>query len=289
MFKEGRIENSIENYREKEPNERFGKNVKIRVTFMRHATKADTSDITGKSLLSEKGQEEAREKGRRLETKEDGIKSYTSPVARAIETANLVIEEQEKKGAKIFKVRERCELDLLPGSKDFYEKIIELTKENLPADYSELEGDKKQEAFEKAEDVALDWWLQQEDEKFDEETISPKEMAVSIAKLVDKYIRMSSRLYSGSSVDLLNVSHKGTFEPFLKEVLLRKVKDEDGNEKVIRGFNSLEEIGGALRPAESWDLDIKTDETNGKSVKFNFREQEYDLDMQRLNELVAGK
>lgn len=86
-----------------ENRERFGRDVEIRATFMRHATKAETSDVTSRSLLSEKGQKEAREKGREMETKKHGIKVYTSPVERAMETADLVLKEQEKKGQKYFK------------------------------------------------------------------------------------------------------------------------------------------------------------------------------------------
>lgn len=270
-----------------EGKEKFGKNVEIRATFMRHATKAEASDVTGESLLSEKGKKEARRWSEELETKTHCIKAYTSPVGRALETANLVLEEQDKKGAEIFKMRRRAELALLPGSESFYKKLVEITKENLPSNYGNLVGDEKQEAFEKAEDVSLDWWLKQGDEKFDDKTTSPKEVAADVAKLVDRYIRMSDRLYSGSSVYLLNVSHKGTLEPFLKEVMLRRVKDEGGEENIVRGFKDIQEIGGGMRPAESWELNVKTDESGNKDVKLSLRNRDYDLDMDRLNELVA--
>ncbi|TSC94772.1 MAG: Uncharacterized protein CEN87_306 [Parcubacteria group bacterium Licking1014_1] len=270
---------------EEETNERFGRNVEIRATFMRHATKADASDITGKSLLSKKGQEESREKGKKLETKEHGIKAYMSPVARAIETADLILEEQEKKGTKVFKSRKKAELVLWPGSKNLYNEFAKITKENLPADYDNLREDEKQEVYEKAEDFAVDWLLYPGEKKFDTESASPYEIAVGISKLVDRYIKMSDRLYSGSSVDLLNVSHKGTFEAFLKEVLLRK--NEQG--EVVRGFDKIEEIGGALKPAESWELDIRTDETGKKTIKLHFRGGEFDLDLQKLEELLSSK
>ncbi|HEB01474.1 MAG TPA: hypothetical protein ENI16_00565 [Candidatus Portnoybacteria bacterium] len=280
----------MEKFKERQPEveskERFGRNVKIRATFMRHAPKAEASDVSGKSLLSEEGRERAREVGRELEVKQHGIKAYTSPTERAIETADLVLEEQEKKETSILKSRERDELGLIPGSKDFYQQIKKLTKENLPPNYEKLEGEEKEEAFEKAEDKAVDWWLKMGDQKPDNETASPQEMAVSVARLVDRYIRMADRLYSGSEVDLLNVSHKGTLEPFLKEVLFRKVRDETGEEKVVRGFEELEEIGGGMRPTESWTLTIKTNKEGNKSIKLSFRGQECDLDMERLRELV---
>jgi hypothetical protein len=97
---------------------------------------------------------------------------------------------------------------------------------------------------------------------------------------------MADRLYFGSEVDLLNASHGGTLEPFLKEVMLRRVRDKGGKEKIVRGFDSIEEIGGGMRYGESWSLLIKTDAYGNKTIKLFLRGQEYDLDVERLKELV---
>jgi len=236
-----------------EQHEKFGRNVELRATFMRHGPKADASDVTGRSLLSEAGRESVKEAGQRLDAKSGGIKSYTSPVERAIETANLVIEEQKKKGAKIFKQRQRTELSLLPGSKKVYGEFESQTKQNLPDDYDELQGEEKQEAFERAEDKALNWYLKFGDKKPDKETASPREIAAGVAKLVHRYVRMPEKLHSDSRVDLINTSHKGTLEPFLKETLLRESTDSTGEKTTVRGFDEVEEIGGGMRPSESWE------------------------------------
>jgi broad specificity phosphatase PhoE len=271
-----------------ERHEKFGKNVELRATFMRHGPKADASDVTGKSLLSEAGREDVKEAGQRLDAKSGGIKSYTSPVERAIETADLVIKEQEKKGAKIFEQRKRTELSLVPDSKEFYEEFEDRTKQNLPDNYDQLRGEEKQEAFEEAEDKVLNWYLEFGDQKPDEKTASPHEIAAGVAKLVHRYVRMPEKLHSGSKVDLLNTSHKGTLEPFLKKTLIRKTTDEAGKETTVRGFDEIEEIGGGMRPSESWELDVTTDENGEKTVKLNLRGKTYDLDLDRVEELSAS-
>lgn len=271
-----------------ESREEFGRNVEIRATFMRHGPKAEMGDTTARTLISAKGEQQVREIGKQLEVKRHGIKAYTSPIERAVKTAELVLEEQERKGTKIYNTRKRSELGLWSASDEFTRRWIEITNENLPPNFEELEGDIKQEVFDKAGDKALDNWLKLKDQRPDESTPSPQEVAAGMARLVDRYIRMADRLYSGSEIDLLNTSHKGVLEPLLKEILLRKVRDKDNKEQVVKGFESIEEIGGGMRPSESWQLLIKTDESGNKNVKLLLRGQEYDIDMERLNELVSA-
>lgn len=265
---------------------KLGRNVEIRASFMRHAPKADVKEPGAGATLSEAGREAARQVGRRFESKRHGIKAYTSPVDRAMETADLILGEQKKKEIKIFKSRKRTELGIVPGSKDFYTKFKELTKQNLPENFDELSAEEKEEAVFAAEDKALDWWFELGDKKFDKDTATAREVGASVALLVDKYIRMTDFMNSGSSVDLLNVSHKGTLEPFLKQVLLRQVEDESGKIKTVRGFDKLEEIGGGMKTVESWDLLVKTDEHGNKNVKVGLRGNEYDIDMEKMKELA---
>lgn len=271
-----------------ESREKFGRNVEILATFMRHGPRAEMHDITARTLISEKGEQEVREIGKRLEVKRHGIKTYTSPVERTVRTAELVLEKQEQKGTKIYKTRKRSELGLWSASDEFTRRWVEITNENLPPNFEELQGDAKQEAFDKAEDKALDEWLRLKEQRPDETTPSPQEVAAGVAKLVDRYIKMADRLYSDSEIDLLNTSHKGTLEPLLKEILLRKIRDKNNKEQVVRGFESIEEIGGGMRPSESWQLLVKTDENENKNVKLLFRGQEYDIDMDRLGELISS-
>lgn len=242
-------------------------------------------DVSAGTLISKRGEEEVREIGKKFMAKRHGMKAYTSPVERAVRTAELVLEEQRQKGTRIYNTRKRSELGLWTASDTFIRHWIQITNENLPPNFEELEGHEKQETFDRAEDSALDEWLKKE-QRPDEETPSPQEVAAGMAKLVDRYINMAYYLYSDSEIDLLNTSHKGTLEPLLKEILLRKVRDGNNIERRVRGFEKIEEIGGGMRPSESWQLLVKTDETGNRSVKLSLRGQEYDIDMNRLDELV---
>lgn len=197
-----------------------------------------------------------------------------------------MIEEQKKKGVKVFKVKKLSELDIPQGSENFRQKMIEMTKNNLPPNYEELKSQDKKEVFEKAEDKVLDWYLRFGNQRPDKETLSPREVAANIAVLIDKYVKLADRISSGGEVDIWNLSHKGTLEPFLREVLIRKVKNKMGGEEIIKGFKNLEEIGGGMRPIETFVITIKTDESGDKIVSLLLRGQNYELDMEKLKELV---
>lgn len=118
-------------------------------------------------------------------------------------------------------------------------------------------------------------------EKPDNETASPKEVAESFAYIIQRYINMTDKLYTGSNIDLINSTHQGLPETLLKEILIRRSDDLD-----IKGFEKLEEIGGALKPAESMEFLIQTDHNGDKNVKLHFRECVYDIDLARLYELA---
>jgi len=120
--------------------------------------------------------------------------------------------------------------------------------------------------------------------KPDAETVSPHEVAESFAYILTKYFKMADKLYSGSNIDLVNGTHQGLPEALLKEVLKRK--NDDGEE--LTGFDNLEEIGGALKFTEGMEFLIKVDERGNKKLTVNFRGQEYDIDMAKLNELAKS-
>ncbi len=276
-----------------ETEKRFGCNVSIKAVFARHALKEDPTDVGTSSPLSPEGQNQAREFGQNWATAKDGLKAFTSGIDRAIETADLICEEQEKIGTKVFNPRITPNLGMMDNGEEewseekeeFFSMWPKEVEANLPENYDELHGSEKKEAYEKAEDKFIDWWLSLGGERYRGKIPSPREVASRVAVLVDRYIKMSSRLYSGSEINLLNVTHKGTLEPFLKEVLLRK-QVRNGQEEIVRGFDSLEEIGGGLRPAEPFLLDVETSSSGEKTVGMQFRGQAFEIDQQRLAELV---
>ncbi|MFA5069697.1 MAG: histidine phosphatase family protein [Patescibacteria group bacterium] len=236
------------------PENRFGSNVEMHVFFMRHGAK----DLTG--TLTEEGKQQATKFGEDLE-KRDAIKGYSSPVKRALETVEKVIEgaPHDKK----LNTRIRAEIGMPPLSEEFMKKFNELAK-NDP-------------------DTATDWYLNFGKERPDPDTLSPHEVAESLAYVLNRYSRMAKRLYSGSNIDLVNVTHQGLPEALLKEILIRKDKDRE-----ITGFEKLEEIGGALNFAEGMEFSLNIDEKGEKKLSVNFRGQEYSVDMDKLEELAES-
>lgn len=246
---------------EKEPHiftpeiERFGRNVEIHAVFVRHGEKNEGGELT------DKGKKQAAEFGENLKSR-DAIKGYSSPVQRAIETVEQIIENSPHD--KKLKTRIRTEIGIPPSSQEFYKKFKELEKQGP--------------------DEAAKWFLSFGTEKPDAESSSPHEVAESFAYILAKYFKMADKLYSGSNIDLVNGTHQGLTEALLKEVLKR----ENDNGEEVTGFDNLEEIGGALKFTEGIEFIIKTDERGDKKLTVNFRGQEYDIDMAKLNELAKS-
>lgn len=246
---------------EREPNlsliekrsEKFGRNVEIHVIFVRHGEK----DETGK--LTEEGQRQAEEFGESLESR-GAIKGYSSPIQRVVETVERVIKSAPHD--KKLKTRIRNYLKP-PFSPEFVRKFREQER--------------------KGHDTAVEWYLNYGDRKPDTETVSPHEIAESFAYLLTKYLRMTDKLYSGSNIDLVNGTHQGLPEALLKEILKRKIDDKE-----IIGFEKLEDIGGALRFTEGVEFVIEADGEGSKRLTVNFRGQEYDIDMIKLEELAKS-
>lgn len=238
---------------ETEQKEKFGRNVEIHAIFMRHGEKNNSGELT------EEGKNQAAEFGENIK-KKDAIKGYSSPVKRAIETVEKVIASAPHDKKLITRIR--TEISISPAtSKQFLEQYREFEKQGP--------------------DAAAEWHLSFGNNRPDAETPSPHENAAAIAYILDRYIKMADRLYSGSQVDLINGTHQGFPEALLKEILIR----QKGDQKII-GFEKLEEIGGALRPTEGMEFFIKTDEKGDKVIKLNFRGEIYGLDLNKLTALA---
>lgn len=234
--------------------EKFGRNVEIHAIFLRHGEKGEGGDLT------EEGKKQAAELGGGLSGK-DAIKAYSSPVQRALETVEQVIEAAPHD--KKLNTRVRAEIGIPPSSKEFLERFRELEK--------------------LGPDAAAEWYLSFGTEKPDLETPSPHEVAESFAYILTKYLRMADKLYSGSNIDLINGTHQGLPEALLKEVLIRRKDDQE-----LVGFQKLEDIGGALKFTEDMEFLIKIDEQGNKVLKLNFRGQTYDIAMDKLTELAKS-
>src|SRR3989338_10304744 len=178
--------------------ERFGRNVEIHAIFVRHGEKGESGELT------EEGKKQASELGGNLENRE-AVKGYASPVQRAVETVEKIIENSPHD--KKLKTRIRTEIGIPPSSQDFYKKFKELEKQGP--------------------DEAAKWFLNFGAERPDAETASPHEVAESFAYILTRYFKMADKLYSGSNIDLINGTHQGLPEALLNEVLKRKIDDKE--------------------------------------------------------------
>lgn len=242
------------NFQESKESEKFGRDVQIHAIFMRHGEKATSGELT------EEGKNQAVKFGEKLENR-DAIKGYSSPVQRVLETVNTVVENSPHD--KKLNTRIRTEFAIPVFSKEATKKYKDLEK--------------------LGSNEAAEWYLSFGSEKPDSGTVSPQEVAKSFAYIVQKYIDMTDKLYSGSNIDLINGTHQALPEALLKEILVRKQ-----DERKIVGFEKLEDIGGALKPTEDMEFFIKTDDKGNKEVKLHFRSQIYDIDLPILHELAES-
>lgn len=234
-----------------------GKNVILRVLFIRHGEKDKETDG-----LTEGGKEEAIGFGKNLR-KAKLIKGYSSSLERAVQTTEQIIGATPLPPDKKRKTRIRQEIGMPPFSAQATQY------------YRDLEAIR----FGKG----AEWWLSFGESRPDEETWSPRETAESFAYALRRYFKMPDKLYVGSEADLINGTHQALPEALLKEVLIR----EQGGEKIV-GFDKLEEIGGALKLTEGMEFDINVDAIGQKTIKLHLRGREYDIDLEKLNKLAES-
>ena len=266
------IKNLSENIENK-----YGKNVKIHAIFLRHGEK-ETDMTAADTGLTERGRRESLEIGRKLDEK-DLIKAYSSDTDRTKESAELIVfaSPTEKK------MKHRIEKELsfyYDKNGVFFNNLMKAKKEMLGNGFKELQEEEKKEKMEKYENWATDYYLSFSEQRPDESTMSPVETAAIMAKRVETYIKMADRLRSNSDIQMINDTHDLNLAAFLKEALVRDV-----NGQKIRGFKSIEEIGGSLAFNEGFEIIVENDEEGKKNIKFVFRGRQYELDFQRLNEL----
>lgn len=257
---------------------KYGKSVKIQVIFLRHGEK-ETDTATAETALTERGRKESMETGKSLD-KKDLIKAYSSNTDRTKESAELIVAASPTE--KKMNLRLKEELAFHYDKKgDFVNKLMETKKEMLGQDFNGLREEEKKERIDKYENWATDYYLNFGGQRPDEGTMSPVETAAMTSKLAERYAKMADKVYSGSDIQLINDTHDYNIASFLKEVLIRDI-----NGQKIRGFKSIKEVGGHLGFNEGFELLIENDNEGKKNIKLGFRGQQYELDAQRLSELV---
>jgi len=229
----------------------FGRNVELHAIFMRHGEADEGGGLT------ETGKRQVEIAGQSIDSA-DVIKVYSSPIRRARETAEGIGETvtHDKK----LETRTKLSLEIPNISEEFLDKLVEIEK--------------------RSPDTSTQFYLNFGKQRPDPETSSPQEIAEMMAYVLSNYFKMAKRLKSGSNIDLVNVTHQGLPEALLKEVLIQEDRDK---QKV--GLETLAEIGGPLKPAESMEFRIRTNEDGDETVELYFRGKTFNLDLGKVDEL----
>lgn len=259
-----------------ESERRFGNDVFLRLTLMRHAEKNPEGKIT------ESGREEAREKGETMVSGREQFDAYKvyhskpSPInkkhaLRAEETAKA-LDEGIKSGEGPESQFHRRPLrgllsdKILTTSDEFMQRLLHAEEESGLQTSEEKEG------------VSLSYYLDNFfDERPDRDTASMKEVGEEILGIVSHFIELSKHLKNGSRVNIMLVSHSGMIEPMLK-LLLKEHYEKSGQTQDV----TLRDLGGAMKFLEEVRFDINRENTRDYSVTLNFRDKSLNLGKLRL-------
>ena len=264
-FEKEQIEDSLE--KEK------GYNTEVDIWLIRHGERP-LNQTAPDVKLTENGLAESAEFGKQL-TEPRLITGEHSRSSRTKETVETIIfnSPAEKK----LRMKEREEL-ASHSSPEF----VEMIKEHVRNIFREKMGFVPADRDLLSTKCGIDFYLKYGENRPDAQTYSPVEAAALVALRVNVAIKKSDRIKSGDSWGIVLSSHDYVIASFLKEVMLRK--DKDG--QIVRGFDSLGDLGKTINFLEGPQIIVKNDDVRQKTVKLIFRGQVYDMDMERFGQLV---
>ena len=230
------LEKSI-NSQEKQ--ERRGHNVRIELDLIRHAQKTSFD-----GPITPEGRKMAEKFGNDKE-----VKVFHSSSLRARQTAEAISKDS------LYVPRERKEL-AGEFSAEFLQEYGRVTAEN--------NGD---------ESKALQLYLDSDDKRPDEKTLSSREISGQLAKSLKHFVDVSERLNDNSQVNIVLVSHSGMIEHLLADLL---AEDRPG---------FVDKIGGGLKPLEGAKFIISRDSNGQAHLTLEFRGQHKEIDPQFLENL----
>lgn len=291
-----KFENKIEKER--------GANIELILHILRHG------DKSSEGMLHEYGRKQAKDtaslnkhqysEGVKIKPfgSPAGPKSGEAEMERSLETSHIYGSEisAEKRG-ELYKTRPRSLLNyedwdvlIIDPEYDYdgiYKKYLEeyVDQKYNGMSYENLTEDQQKKASFYASNGATRYYLELNTENGIK---SRKEVAGTFAVLIKHYVRMIQEKLNSNQKFLFPLgSHTGMIEPFLSESVIWKDKDE--NE---RHGATLDEMGGIFKPAEGFDIVLKTDQ-DGKleQVQMRFDDQsrlggEVYLNMQKVDELA---
>jgi broad specificity phosphatase PhoE len=219
-----------------------GRNINIEIDFIRHGEK---ESFYGN--LTDRGKQDAENYG-----KGKNAKAYHSPVTRAEETGKNIAKSSS------YTPRKRKML------------ANEISEEYMQS-YADTTAKHNTD-----ESQALQMYLDTDDKKPDEETLSSREVSARLSKELLRFVRMSERLKNGSEVNIVLVSHSGTIEHLLVDILKEERKD------------FVKKIGGALEFLEGAKFIINRDEQGQVHLTMELRGGKEEFDVGLLQEIAGS-
>jgi len=253
-----------------EEEKRYNSNNEGLISVFRHG------DKTPEGQLAPSGFGQARERAETTERLGVIVKDYASPTQRAQDTGKEMSQTLADQELKDPDTEETIKGEKHKSRVRDYLNFME--KEIKPQWIMENWGALGKQGPNKP----LETYLSFNEERPHQTTLSPKEMASRVGKVLYNQIRMIGRLKSGSKVNLADASHTPTLDVFIASFLKDKIEQDPINPE---GQTLVEKMGGAFVTAEGFDIKVNTDDEGKLSAKIIFREKEYEIDMNELKEL----
>jgi broad specificity phosphatase PhoE len=241
--------NLLEKPRNIESPEARGRNVELRLIFIRHGEKDPNDKVGGR--LTEYGKQQFEEFAEReLSNPDRTLVVFGSDIVRTLQSGHSAFQKSKanfKSTPDPLNALSRDPNRVPKISDDFLKKIVSMSpNENVQH------------------------WMSYGDKRPDESTMSPREMAAGLAQLIVDYDKKIDNIQSGSKTDVLAVSHDFILSSFLQEAF--GIKPAQGDESV--------------HTAEPFFMTIRTDDTGTHSLQFEFRGKKYNIKIDELRELA---
>jgi len=259
-----------------------GKNVSVQFVLRRHEDPGKLPDGMSADFITEQGIANAKETGGDLAYEATYLMVTGSKgVNRARETGGYILGSfRDEAGAEAIVNKEMSAEaqekaghgKMPPGDVVIYRSGDLDPVKNFAKVMKEAKGAGAKDLTE-----VIQFWMDNPDKAKEAGALTSEEVAAELAHRLSIGIKMSDRLYEETDLRAENLTHGPKPDALLKEVILQK----DGT----RGFKKLEEIGGAFNAGEEVVFDINRDSDGELSLKIKFRGEEYDVDMNRLDEL----
>src|SRR3989339_665562 len=240
------------NHRELEVSpEQIGRNVEIRLIFMRHGEKDPINRENG--LLTERGKEQFQEFAEEeLGDPNRTLVCYGTEIPR---TAQSCLEALKTSGAQVKVYPEPLdELDMRIGEQNQKDRKTRFSRAFLETMKGMPVGHNVRQ------------YLGYGRQRPDPDTYSPQEFAGGVAKVILNYETKVGRITSGKKTDVLLVSHDFVLSSFIQEVLGEKFTAEHPT----------------LEPAGYFEVLIKTDGQGQHSMEGVYQGRHFNFDPEVL-------